>query len=492
MRANKSQVFIQSGTRSRAYHFVRRRICLTALLILFGSISLANTQSGATPQSASSTGTSGWTFVQDNPIFFCAGNVTSCTIGIGQIASTTAGSIWVFQIQVPNHGVTITNVTGGGGTWIHCPNCHVDNPNGFDADAWYNLTGNAGTVQGITATLSGSSGSFISANFYEMLPPPGSTASYDGSGNAFSSAACSTCTGAAISGLTGTDVIIQNPGGGPQANWNAWSAPYITTANGSGICLNCTSGAAPTVQFSGSSTHPEFMAIAFKSFLGTFTPPTKQYSIRNYTANGGQTCTPSGCTLTIPATAAGNLLFLESGDGSGTFITSVSGGGTWVVPSGPNTCRLASSIAGQNMSASCAYVLSSTAGATSLTITMSGSANTAFAYWEVTSTTGGVFSFDTQGSHIDTSRAFNFPGQSLSISGANDVIFQLAWDAGGSAGPSYYAQPYSTLTANYFFFNQAASVILTDSGPSPPIPVWTNPQAGQDNTFVTAVAFNAP
>src|SRR5713226_5177306 len=96
---------------------------LTTLLILFGSISLANAQPGTTQQSTSIPGTSGWTWVQDSPIIFCVGNVTSCTISVGNITPTVAGSVWILQVQVPNHGVTMTNVTGGGGTWVHCPNC---------------------------------------------------------------------------------------------------------------------------------------------------------------------------------------------------------------------------------------------------------------------------------------------------------------------------------------------------------------------------------
>src|SRR5260370_26892012 len=104
---------------------------LTTVLILFSSISLANAQSGATQQSTSTPGTSGWTWVQDNPLIFCAGNVTSCTVSTGNIAPTTAGSVWIIQMQVPTHGVTMTNVTGGGGTWVHCPHCHLDNPSGF-------------------------------------------------------------------------------------------------------------------------------------------------------------------------------------------------------------------------------------------------------------------------------------------------------------------------------------------------------------------------
>src|SRR6267378_264767 len=136
---------------------------LTILLILFGSTSLANAQTGATPQAASIIpAPSTWTWVQDSPVIFCGqmGSISSCTIGAAQIAPTQAGSVWVIGTSTPNN-VTITSVTGGGGTWIKCPNCHIFNPAGYSVDAWYNLTGNAGTTQGITINLSGQSGAFF-------------------------------------------------------------------------------------------------------------------------------------------------------------------------------------------------------------------------------------------------------------------------------------------------------------------------------------------
>jgi hypothetical protein len=118
---------------------------------------------------------------------------------------------------------------------------------------------------------------------------------------------------------------------------------------------------------------------------------------------------------------------------------------------------------------------------------MSGAASTAFAVWEIATTDGSPFAFDTQGSTGDKAALF-WPGQPLSLSGANDVIFQLGWDVGGSLGPSYYAQPTILSFYNYFSCNQVASVILLDSGPTPPTPMWINDNANYD-TLVTGVAF---
>src|SRR5690348_17065250 len=116
---------------------------LIAVLILFGSIFVANAQSGVTQQSTISPG-SGWTFIQDNPAFFCAGNIAACTIGVGQITPTVAGSVWVLEVQTPCGGTncsggtgrTITSVcTGAGcsgtnGGWTPCPKCAAANTNG--------------------------------------------------------------------------------------------------------------------------------------------------------------------------------------------------------------------------------------------------------------------------------------------------------------------------------------------------------------------------
>jgi hypothetical protein len=472
---------------------------LTTLLILFGSISLANAQSGVTEQSTTNTGTSGWTWLQDSPLIFCSpGPVTSCNVQTGNLVPTTAGSVWVVQIQTTNN-VTITSVTGGGGTWVHCPNCHVTNPSGLNADASYNLSGNAGTSQGITITLSGSSGSIFGANFYELLPPPGSTASFDDSGIS-APTGCTVCSGVTLTHITGTDAIITNPGGPGQHVWNAWSAPYFMDSNGAGIALNVTSGAAPTLAFQ-AAHNPEFMAIAFTSSKGIFTPPTHQYSIVNVTASGSLNCSPT-CSITVPSTGSNHLLFLESADEAFTHITSVSGGGSWVVPTGANTCQIQFAISSQNNANSCAYVLSSTSGTKSISVTMSGSASTAFLFWEIATTTGS-FVLDAHGSAINNTTSFFNNGPTLTLTGSNDVIFETEWCVGGSLGPNLYPQPFIAGNANgagpfnYFLFNEASMVVLLDSAPvqaamnlgsQAPTPTWLNPQ--HNPTFVSGVAFS--
>src|SRR6267142_2968951 len=454
---------------------------LTILLILFGSISLANAQTGATPQAASIPAPSTWTWVQDSPVIFCGqyGSISSCTIGAAQIAPTQPGSVWVIQVMTPNN-VTITSITGGGGTWIKCPNCHAFNPSGFSIDAWYNLTGNAGTTQNITINLSGASGAFFNINFFELLPPPGTTASYDDSGSVIRTG-CTTCTAVQLNNITATDIIIENPGGASQAAWNSWSAPYVTDTNGGAYSLNTRSGAAPTTTFDAVS-NPSFMAIAFKSSAGIFTPPTPQYSVVNFKAVT-QTCSPT-CALSFPATGAGHLLYLEAADLNNDHIVSVNGGGNWVVPTGANTCQINYVQAGNN-AFSCAYVLSSVAGATSINVTLNGNSSTGFGIWEI-ATTSGTFTLDTQGSHVNAA-SFAPPGQALTLNGANDVIFQMGFVPGGASAVSYYPQSYIDHNSTYILFNEASESLLLDSGPTAPVPVWINPQ--NNTTAVTGVAF---
>jgi len=463
---------------------------LTILLILFGSISLANAPSSAAQQATITPPASSWTWVQDSPVVFCGqmGSISSCTIGAAQIAPTQPGSVWVIGTSTPNN-VTITSVTGGGGTWIKCPNCHIFNPAGYSVDAWYNLTGNAGTTQGITINLSGQSGAFFNIDFFEILPPAGSTASLDDSASVIRTN-CTVCTGATLN-ITATDMILYNPGGkAAQADWKAYSAPYITDTNGGAHSINTTSGAAPTMTLA-VANNPSMFAIAFKSTAGIFSPPSyqNQNSFVQFTSPT-QTCNPT-CNLALPqASGAGHLLFVMAANLNNDHITSVSGGGTWVVPTGANTCQISYVQAGNN-AFSCAYALSSTAGTTSISVTLNGTSSTGFGIWEVSSATGNPFVFDTQGSHVNGNSATPL-GQALTISGKNDVIFQGAFAPGGaSSGGSFYPQTYILHQGTgYILFNEASEAVLLNSGPTAPTPTWVDPQTTQ-NTAVFGIAFTA-
>jgi len=421
----------------------------------------------------------GWTYVQASLTTAggnCTGGSSSCTIGPGNLIPTTAGTVWILFAKTGN-GATISSVSGGGGSWASA-NAHVSN-GAIGLDVWYNLTGVAGTSQ-MTVNLSTAASGFFQVILYEFLPPPGSTAALDTSSTA-SRTSCTICSAAALS-LSATDAVLQVQAGGSVAGWNAWSSPYVTDARGDGVYLNAPGGslAAPTMATTASSNSANviFAAVAFKSSAGSFSPPAKPISVSNY-GYAQPSCNPT-CSLTIPSTGSGHLLYLQAGDITGSYISSVSGGGTWVVPSGTNTCRIALS----SNALSCGYVLSSIPGATSINITMTGSGAVAFAVWEV-ATTSGSFALDAQGSTTD-SPSFNPSGPALTLSGASHVIFQAIFAPGGISAVSLYPLPYINGQGTMFFNNEAAQAALLNTTDGAP-PRWA---FGVDaSSAVSGIAF---
>lgn len=418
-----------------------------------------------------------WTWLQDSIITGCTGNSNSCDLGTAQgVLPTSTGTVWVVYIHTPNN-VTITSVSGGGGTWTLCPasSCHVFNSAiGANVDMAYNLTGTAGTTH-VTVTLSGSAGAFFGSNFVEIAPPSGTTASFDASG-ATSSASCMTCTAVGLT-LSATDAVIQMFGGNGPSAWNSWSSPYFEDMASNGIGLNVSSGTAPTVTVQ-SPGGGVFTTLAFKSTAGIFTPTAAQLSMVSFTNPTGVSCSPS-CSLSVPSTGSGHLLYVEAGDLSSNRISSISGGGTWAIPSGANTCQI--TLSGSD-ALSCAYALSSTAGATSLHVTMTGTCNCSFTIWEVATTTG-VFALDAQGSTTN-SASFYPHGQTLTLSGSNDVIFQAIFVPGGTSGDTLY--PYTSQNSINFFNTNAAVVarLNTNDGTAP---IFVDQQ--NNATAVSGIAF---
>jgi hypothetical protein len=125
---------------------------------------------------------------------------------------------------------------------------------------------------------------------------------------------------------------------------------------------------------------------------------------------------------------------------------------------------------------------------------MSGAVPTAIVVFEVASTTGGTFSLDAQGSKVIAAGALFSTGQALTLNGQDDVEFQFSWAVGGSLGPNFYAQPYlggyAGNSFNYFFFNQAATVVLLDATPSRQNLTWINDNPANGMSF-SGVAFRA-
>ena len=105
------------------------------------------------------------------------------------------------------------------------------------------------------------------------------------------------------------------------------------------------------------------------------------------------TCSDSQhCNITVTSTGSGNLLVLEITTESNVTVSSLSGGGSWVVPS---NCQALDN--GWPLMIQCAYVLSSTSGATTISVVFSSSEF--HRHWEFIeySYTNGPVSVDNQG-----------------------------------------------------------------------------------------------
>ena len=80
-----------------------------------------------------------WTYVQDSLATFCSAGSTNCTVGPGNILPTAAGTVWIMLLTT-NGNNSIKSVTGGGGTWVHCPNCLIwDSTLNRNLAMYYNL-----------------------------------------------------------------------------------------------------------------------------------------------------------------------------------------------------------------------------------------------------------------------------------------------------------------------------------------------------------------
>lgn len=425
----------------------------------------------------------GWSYVQT----MTEGNECASTAcNLQQFTPTVAGSVWIVAV-INGSNISPTSVTGGGGAWVLCSACHGYTAGLLASDIFYNLTGTTGTTS-FTVNYASAPTTFSLSSFMEILPPAGYTASYDTGGYNGSSTCTSACTGPTLT-LAGNDAIVM-----PTdflGNWSAWNMisggtgyPWQTTWLGDGLCLNCTVGTAPSFVAIGTpeagNTSGE---IAFKSTAGTFTTPTPVFNFANITAPGGTAaeynCSPT-CSITVPSTTAGNLLYVEaSTEVSGDYISSISVGGTWVIPTTGCQQQITTPA---TLNISCAYSLSATGGTTSISITMAGSSSAVGIAIAEVHRTSGTWVLDTDAAST-TAAGFTQNMQALTLSGTNDVIFQAVGDTGGIEACQFYP---------YFLFNQPLSTntsifaILNSAGPSS-TPICYNPQNTQ--IVVHGVAF---
>jgi hypothetical protein len=306
-------------------------------------------------------------------------------------------------------------------------------------DLAYAVNGASGATY-VTVNFSGTPSSSVGpyVDFLEGLPPTcgGSpcTNAFDGYvWNGESNDSCgSGCTGSALT-VTATDMIF-----GLMDSSNTvgnFVAPYSIDPPGNMFGINSTTGPAYQITTGGWYALSE---MSFKLTYGTFTVPSAPFTYANGptppsntwlpTAVTTSTCNPS-CTLTLPATTpSGDLLMLIAAPQPGNtgVISSVSSGGTWVVPTGANTCQNTSVIG-----MSCAYTLSSSSGATTLSVTMSANASYQFSYTDIHRTSGS-FSLSGQNSVSNSSSLTTITAPSLTVTGPAVCFGEVSWVGTGA------------------------------------------------------------
>jgi len=473
-----------------------RRLLIALLIALPVWGQLPITGAGPSALGGSLSLNPGWTMVQDGSFAGCSVggsscNPPTCVVSVTSCwAATTAGTVRVIFLQTGNANIHITSVTQSGETWNLCAAsaCHLYVSGKADADAAYSFGTSGGeTMDAITVNFSGNTAGYAQLQFFEFLPPAGYSASLDSVAVSAGSTSCSSCTGANPT-TSATDVVVQAINYENVIPWNGWTAPYFADGtNGNGICLNCSPSSAPTLTQSPAG-YEAIVALAFKSSAGTFTVPSPVFSLVNFQSTGPHgsltTCTSGTCpAITVTSTGSGNLgVFMASASSSIQNISSISGGGTWTCSS---TLRAHDA---SNNELSICYNLSLTGSTTSITPTMSGTANISYAYYEV-SRTSGSFVLDqaaaTNNGGVGTGYV---TGQALSsLSGTNDVIFAAGVGEGGFSSMTLYPLP------NYFLFTPSGGGYAGTTGmqlnsTNGTAPIYTYP-AETVATGVAAVAF---
>jgi hypothetical protein len=432
---------------------------------------------------------------------------TSCT---WSMLPTVANSAFALAVITTNN-VTISSVSWScGGTWHTGYGGHVYDSAVGNSDTAYNI-GNTGGCTSVTVNISGAPGNSIWTGIavepVEFYPPSGATVSLDQVSTVDDSTACSTCNLASFSSsgsnaLTATDAVVQwnNPSytvtscvdSSPTSYScvSTYSSTYQNDYNGNAIALNVPAGnlTGTAQQRNGSgpaSGALTFTALAFKSSYGSFTlspaqiwTPTSSDSFYN----DELTCSPT-CALTIPSTTGGtdNALVLcsqsSSAAGASAYISSVT----------DNNSETWSHISGARIGASgygtmdCWWVPSDSSGVTTVTPSMNASGTYYyFGIYEFNKSTGAP-SLDTSASTNNSGTSTSTPaGQALTLSGTDDLCFQLIQMPGATDGivaVTGIPYPYDAWTNTNGQNYSASSIIAGAVGytlnvASAPAPTW--------------------
>jgi hypothetical protein len=453
---------------------VHRKIKLILLLLAFALPCRAQRLYGIqNAQSGSAAIPVGWTLLQDigsiSAASGCATGGTGCTFNV---LPMTAGSVGVVFTYTGNN-VHISSASITGATFHACPAggsfnelCNAFNATGGSVDAEWETGHTAGTEQ-VSVTLSGSATGEYSAEFVEIAPPPGQTVTgLDASGSVINTS-CTTCSGVALT-TTATDAIIQGAFNAAQFvnAWNSVSSPYFIDHANSIFAQNVAPGSlsAPVLTMAAAGSVP-FSALAFKSSAGTFTTTTPLFNLVNFTivTNAGNlACNPT-CTISIPSTTNGNLLFVAGATATATaYFSSITDGGdtfTNCSTSGTSGANITTTSLAQSLT--CAYTVTA-GGKTSLSITMTANSSTGVGIFEV-ARTGGSWTLDAQGSIQMAGEAppAYLTGPALSLTGSNDACFQGVWSTGGVITVQSYPFAYTVAPGGgTYILNDSASEVF--------------------------------
>jgi hypothetical protein len=216
-------------------------------------------------------------------------------------------------------------------------------------------------------------------------------------------------------------------------------------------------------------------------------PVEASWTLVQHPFNNACTSGTSTCTVTMTQNTGSNnlLVFMYGGFSSaGTpQLSSINAGGTFV------HCSNCSAKDTNNNAVDAGYVLQSTSGVGSITVTMTAVGNSA-GTWVMTayeySTTLGPPVFDASGSGADTA-CTSCAGQALTLGGANDAIGTVVSpNASCSTVTSPYTNPNDTSTAN------AAGAINTASGSAPTFTCVSGTAAVAAMAFKETAAAGAP
>ena len=225
-----------------------------------------------------------------------------------------------------------------------------------------------------------------------------------------------TITGTNFGSAQGSSTVTFN---GTAATVTSWSASSLVTSVPTGAT---TGNVVVTVG-----------GVASNGVNFTVTPSGGSSTFTIVQQVGVQNCAGSTtCSIKIAATGSNHLLVMTAGSASGTpsFVTGVSGGGTWTVPTG---CQISN---GDWGSVNCAYALSSTSGATTITLTLSNSNSFHVVFWEYSFTAPST-SLDAIGAAQLSGNGSHVSGVNLGLSGSNDAILQWSECNATAVAPPY-------------------------------------------------------